>query len=385
MAKPADQFLNTLNSYALFYNTFNNDDRTMNDCSSNGVNPQDLKGKLHSNFGGYEKIMQDATKIAKAYCSACEKKGLQTWGDKPCHFFYYWVGDKYGNDLGNKSLSDLLDKIYQGLNEITDTKQCRTYYKDFDETLVSHMKRVYEYYYEHATINKLLLQNGPKCDANWSGYLHEVSSACESIRTRCKGKEYESNTYCGEFKKNYMVHCGVAEALNLYCTEAADLDEGMGHSSIKQKLEAERARLSELEGEVAAASSRAAALSKANEEKLRSATTTSSISSIFGTLGMTVVPFFLYKYKPWSSLFGNNSNGARGGRNNTRKKRSSGREFDASTEDTLTTYTIGDATTKYGTEVSAPSYRAKPRGTTGTGTSNAIPGHHQRNIGYHNM
>ncbi|ANQ10708.1 KIR-like protein [Plasmodium coatneyi] len=244
-----DQFLNTLNSYALFYNTFNNDDRTMNDCSTNGVQPEQLKTKLRTR-------------------------------------------DKYWNDLGGKSFSGLLKEIHNALKDITDTKKCRTEYSDVNETLLPQMKKVFDYFQEHATINDRLLKNGPKCDTQWSTYVNKISSACEAIREDCavEGKGQGSNDYCGEFNKNYRVHCGVAEALNLYCKEAATLGQGTLFTSVKQKLEAERLQ----------AKQEKESISTKLDDAISKASAASSLSSAFGTLAALELPalaYFLYKVK----------------------------------------------------------------------------------------
>ncbi|ANQ06223.1 KIR-like protein [Plasmodium coatneyi] len=380
------QVLTQLTSYSKYYKTFNNDEGTINNCSGIDVQPDKLKSPLESKFNDCKKITADADKIAKAYCSACNMNTTKKMDGEPCYFFYHWLGDKYWNDLGNKNFLDLLREIHETLRGNTHTDKCRFQYSDVNDTLLPQMKKVFDYYYDHKIIQKNLLKNLPKCEAKWMGYLEGIASACITIRADCKGKDRTStNSYCSDFHTKYMVHCGVAEALNVYCTEASTLGESSQHTSVKEKLKSER-HLAQQEQQ--------STLTKL-EETLLQANKASSLSSAFGTIAALELPaalFLLYKYKPWSSWFGNHSSGnGERGRSNTRKRRSTRNEFDTLTDDasTITDSIIGDSTTADdSTTVHSTAYtrQATGKSTRGRTRTNNTPGHHQRtNVGYGRM
>ncbi|ANQ07040.1 KIR-like protein [Plasmodium coatneyi] len=349
---PVELDPNNLPSHQNFYSKFDTADKS--ECSSIGVTPEQLKSQLESKFSGCEQIINGAEKIAKAYCSACKMK--QEWKSKSkpdddentsCEFFNFWLGDQYGDKLNGKTLSNLLSAIHTTLTGGNSSNKCRTYYRGSNETLVSHMKIIFDYFYDHEEVNNRLMKNGLKCEGNWMGYLEGIASACITMREACPNKEEkDSNSYCKDFHTKYGVHCDLAEALNLYCTEAATLDGDKKYSSVKQKLKAERQQAqtaTQAEAEKQAAQEQSAQAKSKLEEAVHQANKASSLSSTFGTIAALELPalaYFLFKYKPWSSWFGNHSSG--NGR--SRKRRAIGRNFSSSTEDTLTEYSTETST-----------------------------------------
>ncbi|ANQ05998.1 KIR protein, partial [Plasmodium coatneyi] len=338
---------NNLSSKKEFYDKFNS--ANGNDCNGSNNYPQQLEAKLQSDFSGCTQITADAKKIAHAYCSACEKKKTKTWGDKPCHFFYYWLGDKYGKNLNNNhKFSDLLSEIYHTIGTFSTENKCEVKYDDVFEKLLPQMKKVYDYYYENEKINDILLKNTPICDDKWLGYLSEVSLACEAIRPDCAERGKDSNSYCKDFNDTYKVPCALAEALNLYCTEATTLKGDTTYSSVRKKLEAQRKLAQKATEE--AEEAKQTVQSQLNETVLQ-ANKASTLSSAFGTLAALELPallFLAYKYKPWSSWFGIHTSGNGGSRRSNRRRRSAGRDIDGLTEISTIGSTTEDASTVYG-------------------------------------
>ncbi|ANQ10529.1 KIR-like protein [Plasmodium coatneyi] len=275
----------------------------------------------------------------------------------PCDFFYYWVGDTFWNNLGGHTLSNLLDKIYSTLSTLSYGTKCNIKYEGTDERTVKQRKTLFDYSFDYNTIEKDLLEkDDPNCNSHWISYRLNVSTVCKAVKQSCE-KKYDSDEYCKKFKAQYRVYCDAAEFLNSYCNS---------------KIELASAR--------ATATADAQEASLAAEEKLRSTTTTASITSIITTLAATVVPFLLYKYKPWSSWFSKHTSG-NGGRSN-RRRRSIGGDIDTLTEND-SRYDSTDTSTIGPTENS----------TLGPGAYNTrqISGRRNNNaggrgmVGYHNM
>ncbi|ANQ06968.1 KIR protein [Plasmodium coatneyi] len=241
-----------------------------------------LKGKLND----YRELTTSAKKIGGAYCSACNMNTSKQTDAEPCQFFYHWLGDKYWNDLGNKNLSDLLSAIYQTLKGDNPSNKCRFQYSDVNKDLLPQMKKVFDYYYEHTTIYDGLMKNGLNCKDELYTYLKEVSSACITMRNNCPNTTtYTSGSYCKDFHDTYEVPCGVAEALDSYCTTNSALEVAQ-----KGKAEAEASK------EVAQKES--AQAQSQLKEALSKASTSSTLSSTFGTLAAMEFPalaYFLFK------------------------------------------------------------------------------------------
>ncbi|ANQ09824.1 KIR-like protein [Plasmodium coatneyi] len=276
-----------------------------------GVSGTNLTSQLTSSCSNCSKIIDDAAKIENAHLYACmQTKDKSSTGDSaPCRFFYYWFGHKYWNDLNGNALSTILDKIYEALktSSCTDGKKCDFKYKDLEnQTIFDHMKIIFDYFNDYEGVQSLLSTHGTTCAEKWSTYWETLSSACNKVKQHCASEsDHNSKQYCTDFNSTYAVHC-----------DTAKLPQKMAELITNIQREAQAAQI---------------AATKEKEEAVSKATTTSSLSSIFGTLGMTVAPFVLYKYKPWSSWFGNHTSG-NGRSRRTNRRRSTRNEFDTLAE-----------------------------------------------------
>ncbi|ANQ08965.1 KIR-like protein [Plasmodium coatneyi] len=329
-----------LTSYNDFYTNFGND----GGGRPGGMDTEgtQLKGEIQTTCPNCTEIIKDVKKIDHAYDYACLQG--RTTGFKSdsasCRLFYYWFGHNYWSHLKGTKLSSLLEKIYTKLEETSSCnseKKCDFKYNDLeDQAIFKDMKIIFEYYNDYKQVQSELSKSGTTCAEKWSNYWETISSACEKMNDKCKedGGADKEKQYCNDFNNTYAVHC-----------DTANLHQEMEVLIKKMQREADEAQIT---------------ATKAKDEAVRSAFTTSSLSSIFGTLGMTVAPFILYKYKPWYSWFGNHS-GNGGGRRSTRKKGSTGQNFDVSAEDTFTEYstdnsTIGDSAGESSTVRSSSAY-----------------------------
>ncbi|ANQ10721.1 KIR-like protein [Plasmodium coatneyi] len=290
--------LERLPSYNDYYKKFN---EKKGNCDGN-KSWTTVKGELDD----YRGIQNYAERIVKALCYVLKMEAGHNLYQERWNFFYYWLGDIFSKNLREASgFESDMDKIYEDLKPmITDTPECKNLYPNIDRDKFSKMKTIFDYSYDYNTIEKDLQNVESNCNGDqWSTYRQKVTDACEKLHQYCAITDSKNGPYCDDFKDKYKVYCEAAKLPKLQC-ELKSVQERMEHQ--------------------------AAATTKEKNDAVRQATTTSSISSIFGTLATIGTPFLLYKYKPSSSWFGNHSTGRRRG------KRSAEREIETLTESSTT-------------------------------------------------
>ncbi|ANQ08954.1 KIR protein [Plasmodium coatneyi] len=355
-----------LPAHVYFYGPF--EDSNPHCCQKN-TEPDNIQTKLASCCNN--EITDIITQIEKALCFV---SGMKPYKEYPLHkqrwnFLYYWIGDKIWNAL--KSYEDKSSQFAGCLEDvckIIKTKcesdnggvgeECKLTCHNIEHSTFTNRKKFFDFTQNYNNIKDYLHSGREKCETHWSTYKQGVTEACTKVKEYCDGKGKDSNDpYCTDIYKDDESYCTGAMLPKLECkSQDAEIEEESTCSFDDLNI-------------------------KALEENVRNATTTASIYSIIGTLGLTVVPYALYKYKRWSSWFGNHSSGnGRSGRNR-RKGRSTGHEFD-----TLTDVSAVDSTIADSTEVSTIYDRSPKRGTrsgigAGTGTNannNSTSDHHQR-------
>ncbi|ANQ10257.1 KIR-like protein [Plasmodium coatneyi] len=304
--------------------------------------------------------------IYKTYGSG-QKKSLECTARE---FFYYWLGDRISKGTGRSAnFRTHIGLLCDSINSPSGIGLCKIPRDNPDETTFQHRKIIFDYYNDYNYVKQELQKDDPNCKGKWSSYLDGICAACKAVKDDCAQRERETQSekaYCEEFEKKYGAYC-----------DAATLPEMQSKLEYLQKNIA-----SEQDATQSTRSQLNDALSKAN--------TSSSLSSAFGTIALMELPlviFYLYKYKPWSSWFGNHSSGnSTGRRSNRRKRRSAGQNFDVSAEETFTEYstdnsTIGDLTAENSTTLRSSAYTRPPRRNrrAGAGTNDEA-GH--RNVGY---
>ncbi|ANQ09600.1 KIR protein [Plasmodium coatneyi] len=323
---PTVIFPRSLPSESNFLGTFNND--RIDNCDSSGGGAEKLGGTLRTALKTeYPVLSGSEEKITKAYCTACQWNQLSYYKREPCYFYYYWVGREFRNALNGRQLSDLLKKIYETLGNAVTGKKCEIIYKDVQRDIFNNREKIFHYSLDYSIVEKGLKAGNPNCDLSWSTYRSGVLSACTAVRGNCKTGPNVSGQYCKEFEAQYGAYCDIAKVIELYCKTSNDIEtvrtQNEACSSDRQKLTQEKSALQSAQERIESEAKTASLQAEAN---LNKATTNATISSILGTLATIGAPFLLYKYKPWSSLFGNHSKGRRRG------KRSAGSEIDTFTE-----------------------------------------------------
>ncbi|ANQ09646.1 KIR-like protein [Plasmodium coatneyi] len=318
--------------------------------------------------------------------AVCFVSGMHRYENYPLYkerwnFLYYGIGNILLNNEETKGkFKELLCEIWQKIKSSYESNGCNITCKPIDKNIFLHKKTIFDFSHNYNTIKGYLGEYWHDCEKGWTPHKEEITEACKAVQQHCEPDRARKNTadpYCTGPYMDYTHYCKM-HLQTLKCRSQTEIEEIKRQACfhVEDPLQKELEQKSNLLREA--------------EANIRSATTTSSISSIIGTLGLTVAPYVLYKYKPWSSWFGNHS--SRGGRG-TRKKISTVRNIDALTEDSST---IGASTTEddsilgwapESSTVSSSAYtRQSTRGegrTSARRTNNSTQG--RPNIGYQNI
>ncbi|ANQ08205.1 KIR protein [Plasmodium coatneyi] len=356
-----DQHLQELPSWIDFYNEFQKgstkkcDDTCTGNCADKIVaNIKTVLDTISKLDGSNVKNYINTIKEGVCYVDNMYKENEYLLNNKRCWFLYFWIGEKLYRDPKPDRIRSNLNSICMLIKEKYKNHGCKLICtENIEKGPFTHRKTLFEFLYDHTAL-RTLLWNGTPLDAEkCRNYFDKVKAAKEAMTTYCTTNN-NSDDYCKNFwnlRKEDLQK------------ELSDLEDALQKAQEIIKREAKLA-----------ASKTEAHLSEA----VRAAKTTSSLSSIFGTLGMTVTPFLLYKYKPWSSWFGNNFSG-NGGRSNTRRKRTIGHEMDTLTEASIVDFTTSSETSSTidNSTVRPASYIGQPKGRKNNGGRGMV--------GYQNM
>ncbi|CAA9988716.1 KIR protein [Plasmodium knowlesi strain H] len=236
----------------------------------------------------------------------------------PCEFLYYWIGDLLSKNHGGNLYESSLRNICNGIKNTYEGKGCKLPCDSIKEEKFQEMKIIHDFSYDYEHIRDYLIYYTTNHSTNFSKYRTKIKETAETMDTQCDGA---GDAYCRDF-----------------LTKLKDRING---------------NLSELESDVKSAEERKVSAEKAEslrtEEAVRqavtNATTTASLTSILGTLATVATPLLLYKYNYLPSGISNLFSGRNGEKGTRRKRRRSiGHDFDASTVDNLTEYTMDNST-----------------------------------------
>ncbi|ANQ09050.1 KIR protein, partial [Plasmodium coatneyi] len=363
MTTPLDE--GKLPSKEEFYDKFEKADE--NECTFLSGQTVSLGTQLESTLrSNYPDTIGSKDQILHAYCYARNDKTGGSSEIQRCTFFYYWLGDLFFKNQSNEKLKEFVEKIFSALQETSYEGNCKVNYEGVDKLLFDLMKKLYDFHYDSGTIEGQVQSCKTICHQTYTQYLKKVDAAYNALGALCT---LYPDKYCKGFwnENNTLIQMKLSTLQSTLTSKPkATEEEHESCSSVNAEL----------------LNSQTSKLLQEKDKAVRNATITSSITSIFGTLGMTVAPFLLYKYKPWSSWFGNHTSG--GGRR-ARNKRFTRNEFDVLTEDT-STYdsategsTIGDLSGGNSTVRSSTYNTRQSRGRINNGPS------HRNNVGYSRM
>ncbi|ANQ07205.1 KIR-like protein [Plasmodium coatneyi] len=367
--------LDNLPSNKNFYSKFEQSRTSTGSCGNGYEN--NIKGSLV--------ILGDGTDYENRFKSACCTASEMGSKEQPIkreryNFLYYWIGGEVLKKL-KKNDNDATFKAFMSsicpniINE-HEGDGYKVICESIDGSIFQHRKTIFNYYHDYKDVKSGVQGDKSNCKDKWLSYLEGIVAACDAVSKDCQDIKSNNKLYCTNFSSRYGAYCDMVKVLKEECESQAinEVEKACLCTDEKSQTEKLSKQLSE------------------SEQAVSKATTTASITSILGTLAVTAFPFLLYKYKPWSSWFGNRSSGNGVGRSNRRKRGSAGLNFDVSAEETFTEYstdnsTIGDSTTDNSTTLRSPTaYTRQPnRGegrkrATGTGGAPGLP-----KIGYQTM
>ncbi|ANQ10586.1 KIR-like protein [Plasmodium coatneyi] len=259
-------------------------DGNRGNCDGDNGNPQDLRSKFETPLRSYPGVSDKTDQAMNAYCFASKMNEQNQSDNIACYFFYYWLGDTLYNGLTIKGqFGSALSSLCGLINEAKWKNGCELLKNNINKDTFYNRKTIHDYSYNYNKIEGDLLKGKPHCGGKWSTHRKKFLPACKAVKQECPVGSSQGGEYCKEFEDKYKVYCDAAEVFELYCESESKLEaktvEVNAYSSQKEQL------LNSHKSDLLAA-----------EEAVNKATTTASISSIFGTLAFTtVLPFLLYK------------------------------------------------------------------------------------------
>ncbi|ANQ07394.1 KIR protein [Plasmodium coatneyi] len=195
-----------------YYNEFNGQ---LDVCQylSNDNFEDKIDQKLHENFknGPYD------SKIVQAWCCASRKKeqNKSSDNDAPCHFFYYWLGEKVLAKRGKNPWADTVKAIYNELKGPPGKETCGIIYQAIREEEFTKKKEAYEYLWNYGTI-QTHMEGKESCDTQCDEYLKETFSAYKKVFGECIGENGATDPYCTEFKRKHDGPLGDLPSKQIY-------------------------------------------------------------------------------------------------------------------------------------------------------------------------
>ncbi|ANQ10484.1 KIR protein [Plasmodium coatneyi] len=252
-----------LPSWTQFYDKFENSEE---DCSSgsNCDNNNTALNYLKPKIG-------QSDKIQKAICIACKmyKASMGPFKEVVWHFFYYWAGDKLSKSSVQKELFGAdISSMCGHINNSCGNQQCGIPDEHINQNIFTSRKTLFDFWYDCETAQALLDHSASLDFDKCESYVKDVEAAHKVMQAYCQTNS-SNDKYCENFWNSRGNH--IKGKLN----------------KLESALTAARERIAQ-EAKLA---------SLQTDKAIRAATTTSSLSSIIGTLGMTVAPFLLYKVK----------------------------------------------------------------------------------------
>ncbi|ANQ10748.1 KIR protein, partial [Plasmodium coatneyi] len=296
------------------------------------------KSKVSDALEQYSEVKTYVDNIWYAVCYASGMAGHEGSKSEYCHYLYYWMWEKLLGTLAEEKISGAMRKIYEKVKAYDNRFQCTDMYPSISIELPKKMKKLYDYTRDYDTIKQQLTDSGSRCDQLCKNYLDNIHTAFKAMESKCNDGSGEDNSkrYCQDFKSWFGSNQQYKELLEKKCktgTEAKDAVDMHVEALLPQVSVAREVARSKVEEQ----SQSPTYIPPSTGE--RTVAATSSVVALIGLPAAAV--FFLYKYNLLPTWIDNQF---KGGRNRTRKKRTSDtrRNFD-----TLTTETSTIAPTEY--------------------------------------
>ncbi|ANQ10895.1 KIR protein [Plasmodium coatneyi] len=188
--------LKNLPSKADFYDKFST---ASNECSLSEGWPADWENKLGNELNKHQGLNSFKSKIMDAYCYAYKKRKNNSSDSESCYFYYYWMMDKILGGLYAHEKLDFLIKFYQAVDSTPSGNKCEVKYKKFNEDTFKHMREIYDFTYDHDTIQMYAEHYGRTEKSEYLTYLQGIGAACTMVNADCQNEEYSYGDYCNWF------------------------------------------------------------------------------------------------------------------------------------------------------------------------------------------
>ncbi|ANQ05702.1 KIR protein [Plasmodium coatneyi] len=278
--------LDQLPSNENFYSKF---DSGKHSCAD-GTEATGVISALEGKLQGGGSIGSYASTIVDSYCYACteSRKKDSTPDDKPCHFFYYWIGNFLPKYADASTISGLISSTYAELTHLNQNACPQiTTPNHVGWTLFQQRKLVFDYYNDHEKIQEQVRQQKCLDDENYTEHIQNITTACKSVTVDCgpEGGQQNNDQYCSWFNskkgenEDYCSNKKLSElkaALSLkpqVVSETAQVH--MNHDSLEER---------QLHGVL-----------QPHEASTPSSSTATIVPAIMGVGGLPALAFFLYK------------------------------------------------------------------------------------------
>ncbi|ANQ10388.1 KIR-like protein [Plasmodium coatneyi] len=191
------------------------------------------------------------------------------------HFFFYWLGDKLPESAKNVAFQAMISTICSAINSPSEKQACGIPRDDqsVDKDLFLHRKIIFDFWYDHPTIQVLLENSGSEGLEKCEKYIQRVKAAHSAVAINCATETTRS--YCTTFWKDHQ------EKINLALAQ------------LQSKFDSAQQRIQR----------KAITASNQLNDAIHQANKASSLSSAFGTLAALELPalaYFLYKVKNYN-------------------------------------------------------------------------------------
>ncbi|ANQ07820.1 Variable surface protein Vir7-like protein [Plasmodium coatneyi] len=166
------------------------------------VNP--IKSSLQGILQKYPNTSRSLDKIASAwyYVSKMISNHDPIYKER-CFLFYFWLGDIVsGNLQDNSKFLNAMGEIYTTLGKHFSEGKCENMYADLSRLYFSHMKEVFNDYYNLKTVCKQFQGTDFTGLDAYSSSLGAVPDAYGKMNAHCAGNG-SGTAYCNEFQKKY--------------------------------------------------------------------------------------------------------------------------------------------------------------------------------------
>ncbi|ANQ07427.1 KIR protein [Plasmodium coatneyi] len=194
------------------------------------------KGDIESTLNSYKYIKDEtlARKIVQNWCYIHNKvNSSDVFYKERCHFFYYWLGDKVKDKLPEgHALSTAMNNMHNQLHRFQCKNQCDNPYPDNDSLIIfENGKKLFDYYYNYAALQKGTDCNATSCSSTYEQYLSKAKSAYSTINGICNGNS--SGIYCTEFMSKIQEE-KIKEPTDFICRSVGK-PQSMKEHRIKEK------------------------------------------------------------------------------------------------------------------------------------------------------